>query len=196
MSVKKSRGTVHPAVTAAPDGRAYRRRKILFIGDRITLVRDWIDWKGGVLRKDWVRRPGVSAIVAVPSPGRILLVSQYRYGIHRRLWEIPAGTLHSGEDPKLCAIRECEEETGFKPLRMKALGFFVPSPASVDETVYLYLADRMLKTRQNLDHEEEIEVKVFAAAAVKRMLLRNEIQDAKSIIGLHRYFFKTHRRER
>lgn len=181
-----------PAKTISTADRKYRKRDILFAGERITLIRDWIDWKGGVIRKEWVRRPGVSAMVVAPSRGKIVLVRQYRYGANRYLWEIPAGTLDPGENPRRCAIRECEEETGYKPLNMKPLGFFVPSPASSEETVYLYFTDQLQKTRQNLDPEEAIEVRVFAAAEVKRMLRLNQIQDAKSIIALHRYFFKTY----
>jgi 8-oxo-dGTP pyrophosphatase MutT (NUDIX family) len=38
------------------------------------------------------------------------LLKNYRFIVEDTLWEVPAGTLESGEDPQQAAIRELAEE--------------------------------------------------------------------------------------
>ena len=53
-------------------------------------------------------------MIPVTSEGKILMVRQYRNAVDSDTLEIPAGGLNPGEDNRTCAIRECEEETGYK----------------------------------------------------------------------------------
>ena len=50
----------------------------------------------------------------VDEDGKILMVRQFRNAIDRYTLEIPAGGLEPGEDTKVCASRELEEETGYR----------------------------------------------------------------------------------
>src|SRR5437762_10241384 len=64
-----------------------------------------------------IRHPGAAAVVPCltdpkGSDPTILMIKQYRYAAGGPLWEIPAGTLDSGEAPDACARRELLEETG------------------------------------------------------------------------------------
>ena len=171
------------------DTRRFLSRRLLCRGEKFILYRDRLRWPG--VRKvfrEWAHRPRISAIVMRASGGRLVLVRQHRYGINRWLWEIPAGTVHDGESSRACARRECEEETGFRPRALEPLGFFVPTPAFSDETVFLYRAAGLKKTRANPDFDERITVGIFSEARVRAMLRSGVIQDAKSIIALYRYF--------
>ena len=137
-----------------------------------------------------MRQPRVSAMVVLLNKNKILLVRQYRYGANETLWEIPAGTVDPGESPLHCARRECEEETGYRPRSMKPLGSFVSAPAECDQKVYLYLAKHLVHTGMKPDPDEDIFVKAFTLAQVKRMLKTGLIHDAKSMVGLYRFFEK------
>ena len=53
------------------------------------------------------------------------LVRQFRYPYGEELLELPAGKREPGEDPRLCGIRELEEETGYQA------GEFLPRKASL-----------------------------------------------------------------
>jgi ADP-ribose pyrophosphatase len=170
------------------DPRPFIKRREIHRTDRIVLYRDTIVVRQRKCFRDWVRQPGVGAIVPLLDDGRILLVRQYRYGVNQTLWEIPAGTLDAGERPLTCAKRECEEETGHRPKRLKKLGSYVTSPAGTNEKVYVFLATDLVKTQMNLDPDEVLSVKAFSISQVKRMLKTQKIIDAKSIIGLHWFF--------
>ncbi len=170
-------------------GRRFVARKLLASGERFRLYRDELSWPGKKrVFREWAKRPLISAVIALVSPRDMALVRQHRYGINRWLWEIPAGTVHEGESPALCARRECEEETGWRPGRIRPLGSFAPTPAFADEQVHLFVATALKKTRSNPDFDERITVKIFSVAEVRRMLKRRVIQDAKSIIALYRFF--------
>jgi ADP-ribose pyrophosphatase len=170
------------------DTRPRTKRVLKFAGRRITVYRDTVLIKGKTRIRDWVKKPLVSAMVVVKDEEEIILVRQYRHGANARLWEIPAGTVDEGESPRRCALREVEEETGFQPGKLISLGYFITAPAETNARVHLYLATRLKKTQVNFDSDEIITLKAFQIARVRQMLKRGEIRDAKSIIGLYRYF--------
>src|SRR5690242_18777111 len=88
----------------------------LHTGKIIKLDRDTVRFPdGSVGEMDMVRHPGASAVVPFLSDPRgddpqILLIKQYRYAADGYLYEIPAGRLDAGEDPRDCAARELKEE--------------------------------------------------------------------------------------
>ena len=63
---------------------------------------------------DFIQHKGAAAIVPVLPDGRILMVRQYRIGPDAITLEIPAGGLNGDEEMITCAVRECEEETGYR----------------------------------------------------------------------------------
>ena len=58
----------------------------------------------------------------------------------RTLFEIPAGKIDLGEEPKITAIRELEEETGYGAKEFTYIQSFATSPGFADEIIHLYLA--------------------------------------------------------
>ena len=58
---------------------------------------------------------------------------QHRHPLEKTTLEIPAGKLEPGEDPKACAFRELEEETGYRAEEMHPIVSFYTSPGFADE---------------------------------------------------------------
>src|SRR5215471_8580314 len=77
-----------------------------------------IEPAGHECSREIVVHPGAVCIVAKPSADQVILIRQYRHAAGQELVEIPAGTLHDGEDPRECAIRELEEEAGYRAASM------------------------------------------------------------------------------
>ena len=87
----------------------------IYEGKIINLRRDMVRLPNGKeASREVVEHPGAVAIVPVLPDGRILLVRQFRHPVGQILLEIPAGKLDAGEDPDVCAVRELEEETGYR----------------------------------------------------------------------------------
>jgi len=69
------------------------------------------------------RRADGVIVFALYGSDRIVLVRQYRYPLGRRIYELPAGLIDDGENPREAAIREMKEETGltFRPVHTDPL---------------------------------------------------------------------------
>jgi ADP-ribose pyrophosphatase len=139
---------------------------------------------GNHRKREVVQHPGAAAIVAVDADGKILLVRQYRIAAGKILHEIPAGTLKPTEPPDQCAIRELQEETGYKPGSLEKLTGFFPAPGYTSEFIHVYLAKDLTESRLQADADEFIEVDHVTLAEAVEMIARGDIEDSKTIVGL------------
>jgi ADP-ribose pyrophosphatase len=159
---------------------AYKGRHIQVREDRV------IEPAGHEASREIVVHPGAVCIVARPTTEEVILIRQYRHATGGELVEIPAGTLHEGEDPMECAIRELEEEAGYLAANMVERGRFWTTPGFTTEFMYLYEATNLTKTQINPDDDEVIEVDIVSRSQALQMIDDGQIQDAKSILGLLR----------
>ena len=58
---------------------------------------------GGRMDAEIIRHPGSVVIIPTTANGDIVLVRQYRHAIGRWAWELPAGSLKHGEEPRPAA---------------------------------------------------------------------------------------------
>jgi ADP-ribose pyrophosphatase len=97
-------------------GKVESRR--VYTGKIISVDVDTVRFPDGSTGElEMIRHPGASAIVPFLSDPRgedpqVLMIRQYRYAADGYLYEIPAGRLDQGENPRDCAVRELKEETG------------------------------------------------------------------------------------
>ena len=163
--------------------------RIVYKGDHIQVREDSvIEPAGHECTREIVVHPGAVCIVARPTPKDVILIRQYRHASGQELLEIPAGTLHIGEDPRECAIRELEEEAGYLASRMTQRARFWTTPGFTTELMYLYEADTLTKTQAHPDEDEVIHVEIVQCSEALQMIEDGRIQDAKSILGLLRVF--------
>lgn len=135
-------------------------------------------------RIEIVRHPGASAIVPLLEDNRVVLIHQYRYITGGCIWEIPAGKLGKNEDPLECARRELAEEVGYEAKDFRKLSSIWTAPGFSDERIHIYLATGLKPCPRNPDFDEIIEVSERPLKEALDMIKREEIVDAKSIIGL------------
>lgn len=140
------------------------------------------------------RPNAVAVIIYNIDEDTVVLVKQHRYPIHGKatgdIYEIVAGKMDEGEDPKQTAIREVEEEVGYRIKEEKLLykSSFFASPGYSSEIVHLYAASVTNEDRISdgggLDGEHEnIDIHHIPVSEFFNMFVRGEIIDAKSIIG-------------
>ncbi len=149
------------------------------------VVRDRIrEASGNEFSREVVTHSGGAGGVALLADGRIALVRQYRHPAKKDLLEIPAGKIDNGEAPEICAAREIEEELGLRAGKLEKLTEFYSTPGFCAEKLYLYLATELQPTRQNLDHDEQVEIVYATLEEALQMISSGEIEDAKTIIAL------------
>jgi ADP-ribose pyrophosphatase len=162
-------------------------RRVAYKGKHIEVREDRVvEPSGYEASREIVVHPGAVCIVARPTPLEVILIRQYRHATGQELLEIPAGTLRTKEDPLGCAIRELEEETGYRAAKMVDRGRFWTTPGFTTELMYLFEASELRKTKINPDEDEVIEVDIVRRSAALQMIDDGRIQDAKTIVGLLR----------
>ncbi len=134
--------------------------------------------------REIVSHDGSAVIVPVYADKTVALVKQYRHAAGKYLWEIPAGSLENDENPEEGARRELEEEVGATAGKLELLSEFYVSPGFLSEKMFVFLATDLTETAQNLEADELIEIEKFTFEAAFEMIRSNEIEDAKTIVGL------------
>ena len=138
-----------------------------------------------VVKRELVNHHGAAAIVPVDENGIVTLVRQFRVAHNRVMLEIPAGKLDSaGENPLDCAHRELLEETGLKAETMCFLTHMAPTPGYDTEFVDIYLATGLSEGRANPDEDEFLVVERMPLEEAAQCVMRGELNDAKTAIGL------------
>lgn len=145
--------------------------------------------RGGHLDAELIRHPGSVVLLPVSDAGDIVLVRQYRPAIGRWAWELPAGSLQPGEEPRLAAARECQEEIGLIPATLEPLGSFFPTPGYCDEEMHFFRAAGLRApgagdVTAHQDEDEDLEPKAFPAAELRAMIRSGVIGDLKTVAGL------------
>jgi ADP-ribose diphosphatase len=160
-------------------------RKIVYSGRIVELVVDDIEIKGKKTLREVVHHPGGVGILAEVEPDRISLVRQHRYPLDRDVLEIPAGKIESGEEPERTAIRELEEETGYRPLNIKPAFSYYPTPGYCDELLHIFYVNSVEKTCTCFDEDEELEIEFYKLDETLAMIREGKIKDGKTIAALY-----------
>ncbi len=158
----------------------YKGRQFSFVKDQITLPHK-VD-----AEMAFVRHPGSAVIIPVFEDQSIGLIKQYRYVVKSYIYEVPAGTMDLHEQPKTCAARELEEETGYAATELISLGETLLLPAYSDEISYIFLAKGLIPTAQKLDADEIISVEQYTITEIMEMIDNGIIVDALSILAIYR----------
>ncbi|WP_417595164.1 NUDIX hydrolase [Parasphingorhabdus sp.] len=91
-----------------------------------------------------------AAVILAIDEGHVLLVEQYRVPLGKNCIELPAGLVgdhddNADEESSIAAIRELEEETGYRAETMEDCGEYYSSPGMVSESFSLFKASGLTK---------------------------------------------------
>jgi len=139
---------------------------------------------GATVELEVIHHPGAAAVVPMKDERTVILIRQYRHAVGGYIYEIPAGKLHPGEDPLVCAQRELEEEIGYKAGVLDPVISAFTTPGFTDEVIHIYRATQLQPGKQNLGHDEVLAVAEFPLEKTIAMIREGVIQDAKTIVGL------------
>ncbi|HHZ18934.1 MAG TPA: NUDIX hydrolase [Firmicutes bacterium] len=131
---------------------------------------------------DWVN------VVPLTPEGEVLLVRQFRKGIHDFTLELPGGTMDPGEDePAAAGLRELTEETGYRTDKLILLGWVHPNPAVQNNKCHFFLAEDVYQVQeQKLDKWEEIELVKIPWDQIPEKIANGEITHSLGVLGLMR----------
>lgn len=128
-------------------------------------------------------KDAVAVLCRVYGTEKYLFVKQFRAPTNGDVVEVVAGGVEAGEDPVTSAKREVEEELGRKVLTIDPQGWAWSSPGITTEKIYYFSAVVSEEVfPQSLDHGEEVEIVEYPVWQIRRMLEKDQITDAKTMI--------------
>lgn len=156
-----------------------------FSGRLIDLYLDQVELPNGeTTTREWIDHPGAVCLIPILPDGKICLIRQFRYGPGEEFIEIPAGKLDAGEAPLDCAYRELEEETGYRTNKLTFLTNIYPAIGFSNEKMWMYLAEDLVASTNNLDKDEFLELLPTPLDEALEWVWSGKITDVKTIIGI------------
>ena len=163
--------------------------KVIYEGKAFGVRRDELIEPTGVRTvREVVTHPGSVVVLPVLPDGRIVLVRQYRHACRQYLWELVAGRMERGENPKKGANRELIEETGYRAKKFTVFLDVFPTPGFLEEHMYLLLAEGVKPGEAEPEEDEKLIVAAYTRQELEQMIRSGKLRDAKSIAGLLYYF--------
>lgn len=133
-----------------------------------------------------LEQPNWANVIPLTPDEQVILIEQWRHGTRSVHLETPGGLMDDGETPEQSARRELLEETGFDAGEIVRLGTVHPNPAiQTNRQHYLLAKDCRKIAEPNLDHAEDIHVKLVPLTDVARMIEAGEITHGIVIGGFY-----------
>ena len=160
--------------------------KTMIENEYVAVKSDCVELEDGLRIDDFytVRISDAASICALTEDKNILLKKEYRYACNEEMIELPAGQFEKGEEPLEVAKRELLEETGYVANSTTYLGCIYPTCGYSNEKIHIYLAKDLIKKERHLDDDEVIDLYFFSLDEIKKMILKGEIKDAKTICAI------------
>jgi nudix-type nucleoside diphosphatase (YffH/AdpP family) len=164
--------------------------------DLLTLEKGQLQGEAGnTFSRVRVKRQDASCVLVLNTDSnKIVLTKQFRYGAapktNEYLLEVVAGKVDEGEDHFTTAIRETEEEIGYR-VKKDSLTYLVTcfsSPAYTSERYHIYFAlvtdnDKKSKGGGLANENESIELVEMNPEVFKEKILAGQFIDAKTYIA-------------
>ncbi len=162
-----------------------RKTEHIFQGRVFSVQVDEVELPNGATStRELVKHPGAVAIMPFTQEGKLVVVRQFRKPLEKEIYEIPAGKLEREEKPESCALRELEEETGYRTEHLRYVTSFYTSPGFADEIIYIYEATDLQSGAFRPDPDEFVQKKAISLEEGLDMLAKEQIHDAKTVFAL------------
>ena len=139
---------------------------------------------GSTTHREYIVHPGAVMVVPILDDGRLVVERQWRYPIGQAMLEFPAGKLERGEPALSCAVRELEEETGYRAAEWARAGILHNAIAYSTEGIEVWFARGLQAGPRRLDAGEFLDVADAGIEELEVAARQGTLTDAKTLIGL------------
>lgn len=132
---------------------------------------------------DWVN------IIAITETGEFVMERQFRLGLGKTCYEIPAGVMEKGETALEAAKRELAEETGYGGGKWKEIMTVSGNCSTTSNLTHCFLATGVKRVSgQRLDSTEDLSVCLLSKDEVYQLLACDKIRQSLMAAPLWKYF--------
>lgn len=157
---------------------AFKGKKFLVNVEKVKLP------SGESIRFETVMKQAGTVVIPLVDKTTILMNLQYRVPVKTWIYEFPGGKIEKNETARQNALKELEEELGYKAGKMKFIAKIHPAPYITNDVQHIFLATDLRKTKRSLEKGEIIKMKRIKIKNAMKMLKAGKITDAATIIAL------------
>ena len=167
----------------------FMRKNKLYQGKNFSVSRYNLQVEGKKIKQEIIEQKNAAAILALENE-QVILVKQFRYPLGYIL-ELPAGIVQNRETAKQCAVRELEEETGYKAKNVKHLMKMYPTLGYNLQFIDCFVSTDIKNTgKLKLDDEEFLTVTKISFKKLLAMIKNGKIVESRTICAVLAYAFK------
>lgn len=134
---------------------------------------------------DWVN------VIAITDDGNFIIEEQYRHGVQKVCFELPARNVSEREQPIDAAKRELLEESGYAGGEWTYFGQFIPNTSGMNNTCHSFIAKGVKKVQEKqLEETEDIKIHLVTLTELKELLGDEKIVEAVMQALLYKYLLE------
>ncbi|MEU3603804.1 NUDIX hydrolase [Streptomyces sp. NPDC006798] len=161
-------------------------------GERQIYTNPWVNlWLVDVEQPDGhrfdhhvVRIRHLSVAAVVDDRQRVLMMWRHRFVTDTWGWELPMGLIEAGETPEQTAVREVEEETGWRISAIKPMLYAQPANGITDSEHFLFRGEGATYTGPPVERNETDRIEWIPLSEIRGMIDRREIVSGATLNGL------------
>jgi 8-oxo-dGTP pyrophosphatase MutT (NUDIX family) len=162
------------------------------ISERELYTDQWLDLRaadvelpdGRHLDHRFIRMAASAGVVLVDAQQRALLIWRHRFITGRWGWEIPMGMIDPGETPAQAAVREVEEETGWRPGQLQPLLVAQPTAGIMDAAHHIFVATDAVEVSAPADRFESSAIQWLPLTDAPGLIAKQDIVSASTMAAL------------
>lgn len=132
-----------------------------------------------------IKSPDIVIVFAITEDNKAVMIREYKHGARKVMLTMPAGLILDKETPQKLALKELEEETGYRADKLIKLATLREYPTKMQHKVHIFLAPKAYRVgNQNLEAGENIEVKLVPLGKLKIMTTNGEIESAPIVAAV------------
>lgn len=167
------------------------KSEYLFRRPWLTVRRDCVELPDGRQNPEFyiLEYPDWVNVIAITDDGQFVMERQYRHGLGKTCFEIPAGVIEKGETPLEAAKRELMEETGYGEGEWKEIMSVSGNSSTTNNISHCFVAKGVKKNgTQHLDSTEDLEVELLDRSQVWDLMVNDQVKQALMAAPLWRFF--------
>ncbi len=129
---------------------------------------------------------GAVLVVPITQDNQLVLIREYGAGVGRYELGFPKGKIGAGEDWRMASVRECIEEVGYRPGRVKKLDQVTLSASYMSHVTTLVLAEALTPAYAQGDEPEPLEIVYWPLNEWRALLAQPAFSEGRAHAALLR----------